>query len=209
MTTNYDNFAKDFSASRQGGWPEFDLVLQYLKKGGRVLDLGCGNGRLRKALGKDLVPQGHYFGLDLSEELLKIAREEFEGDHFFRGDFAEVLPFGDDNFDMVVCIAAFHHLTSKRDQVRFLKECFRVLKPDGIIFVTTWKIPKKHFWPNVLRGRFKNWIVPFGREKAPRVYRRVSGGELQGLLKRAGFGVLQVELFRGRNFVGVGGKSEK
>ena len=84
-----------------------------LKKQDRILDLGCGNGRLRNFLEKDLIPAGNYFGLDISDGLLQIARQNHSMDHFFRGNFAQKLPFGDENFDIVTAIASFHHLLNK------------------------------------------------------------------------------------------------
>lgn len=207
--SQYDQFAKDFHCTRQKSWPEFEIIMPYMQKNDRVLDLGCGNARFRNALDLQLIPEGNYFGLDISEELLKFARAEYPRDHFFRGNFASTLPFGADNFDMVVSIAAFHHLLNPKDQCSYIAECYRVLKPGGIIFLTAWKLPDKYFWQNILMGRFKNWIIPFGPEKHPRTYRRTSARELKKLLKKVGFEVLRGELFRGRNFVVLGRKKMK
>ncbi|MCF7917636.1 class I SAM-dependent methyltransferase [Candidatus Gracilibacteria bacterium] len=206
LMSEYDQFAKDFSRTRQGDWPEFDLIFPHLHKGDRILDLGCGNGRLRKFLSSDIIPQGQYFGLDISEELLRFARTEFPKDHFFRGDFAKKLPFGTDNFNMVISIAAFHHLLSQADQLSFLGECHRILRSGGILFLTTWKLPRKYFWSNFLAGRWKNWIIPFGVEKHFRTYRKVSDSELRKLLKKSKFKVISADLFRNKNYVAIAKK---
>ncbi len=204
--SDYDQFASDFSITRQNAWPEFDLILPYLKPKDRILDLGCGNARFRKFLDPQIIPPGNYFGLDVSGELLKIGREKFPQDHFFHDDFEKELPFGAENFEMVVSIAAFHHLYNRKDQKAFIAECYRVLKPGGILFLTTWKLPMKYFLTNLLRFRWKNWLIPFGKEKHSRIYRRVNNEEMEKLLKKAGFKVLQSELFRERNFLVVGKK---
>jgi ubiquinone/menaquinone biosynthesis C-methylase UbiE len=206
MNSEYDAFAADFSATRKNAWPEFELLFPLLKKQDRILDLGCGNGRLRNFLEPDLIPAGNYFGLDVSDELLKIARQNHSQDHFFRGNFADKLPFGDENFDVVTAIASFHHLLNKKDQHNFLQESYRVLKPKGQIFMTTWKLPQKHFWNNLKKGRLKNWLIPFGKEKFPRIYRKTSQRELGKLLKKNGFKILYCELFREKNFVAIGEK---
>lgn len=208
MPSQYDSFAKDFSATRQKSWPEFDLFLPEIKKMDRVLDLGCGNGRLRNELSTELVPQGNYFGFDISEGLLEIARKNNPKDHFFRGTFAQDLPFGAENFDFIVSIAAFHHLLNEKDQMKCLSECFRILKPGGKIFLSTWILPQKHFWSNFWHGRVftKNWIVPFGKEKHPRTYRWVSEKDLAGLLKKVGFKVIFSKKFENRNFVALAEK---
>jgi len=207
--SEYDVFAQEFSATRKQAWPEFELLFSFLKKGDRVLDLGCGNGRVRDFLNtqeEKIIPDGNYFGFDISTELLRIAEQEFPRDHFFRGDFSRVLPFGGDNFDMVVAIASFHHLTSRKNQILFLNECSRILKQKGVLFLTTWKLPQKFFWWNLFHGRFKNWVIPFGPERHPRTYRRTSEKELASLLKKTGFTVVSSRLFRGRNFVAIGRK---
>ena len=204
MDSQYDQFAQDFSQTRKNAWPEFDILFVEIKKGDRLLDLGCGNGRLRQALHIDLVRDGEYFGFDASEKLLDVARKEFPKDHFFHGDFTKALPFGDDNFEVVSGVASFHHILSTSEQIKFLQECCRILKPGGTLFLTTWKIPKKHFWPNFWKGNGKNWVIPFGVEKHPRTYRKVSGNDLKKLLRRTGFSVESCELLRDRNYVIVG-----
>jgi len=143
MPSQYDAFAQDFSHTRTQPWPEFSLVQEVLKHGDRVLDLGCGNGRLRTSLDARVIPGGNYYGLDISEELLRIARGKYPHDHFFHGDFACELPFGKENFEVVTAIASFHHLLTRREQLRFLEEVRRVLKPGGYLFLTTWKLPRK------------------------------------------------------------------
>jgi ubiquinone/menaquinone biosynthesis C-methylase UbiE len=206
--SQYDKFADDFSETRTHAWPEFDLFIDDIKKFDRILDLGCGNGRLRKFLATDLVRDGDYFGLDVSDELLKIARERYVKDHFFKGDFSQELPFGDENFDFVISIAAFHHLLNKKDQLNFLAECRRILKPGGKIFLTTWILPKKYFWMNFWKGRVftKNWLVPFGKQKFPRIYRWVSDRTLTKLLKKSGFKIEKSGKFKNRNFIVLGQK---
>jgi len=216
MNSQYDEFAEQFSHTRNHFWPEFDLLLPYLEKGDRLLDLGCGNGRLREFLNKitrdkeqdtkKIISEGNYFGLDVSEKLLKIARDKFIRDHFFLKDFSQELPFGNDNFEVVTAIASFHHLLSKTEQTKFLKECYRIIKPGGTIFLTTWKLPEKFFWQNVLKGRLKNWIIPFGSGKLPRTYRKATDKDLRSLLKKAGFKVLKAELFEDRNYVALAKK---
>ncbi|MCF7905895.1 class I SAM-dependent methyltransferase [Candidatus Gracilibacteria bacterium] len=216
--SEYDTFARDFSATRQHAWPEFDMFLPLLRRGDRVLDLGCGNGRLREFINKStsqqvdestskkIIPEGNYFGFDISTELLRIAEKKFPHDHFFRGDFSCTLPFGGDNFNAVVAIASFHHLLSRKPQILFLQECIRILKPGSVLFMTTWQLPRKFFWQNILRGRLKNWIIPFGADRHSRTYRRTSEKELTRLLKKTGFEVVSVRLFQQRNFVAIARK---
>jgi ubiquinone/menaquinone biosynthesis C-methylase UbiE len=196
--SEYDSFAKKFSQTRQSGWPEFELLRPLVKRGERVLDLGCGNGRLRIFLNDCGIKEGEYFGFDASEELLKIARELNPRDHFFHGNFGKKLPFGANQFDVVAAVASFHHLLSKKEQILFFDETFRIMKPNGKLFLTTWKLPKKYFWKNF--GK-KNWNIPFGKEQHPRTYRKTSIKELTRLAKKSGFTIKSCTLFREKNFV--------
>lgn len=207
--SEYDAFAQDFSQTRDRPWPEFDYFMPEIKPAQRLLDLGCGNGRLRKFLPPELIRPGDYFGFDLSEGLLDIARKQFPKDAFFRGDFGKNLPFGAQNFDWVISIAAFHHLLDKKSQAKFLTETHRVLKPNGKIFMTTWVLPSKYFWMNFWRGRTftKNWLIPFGKNKHPRTYRDVREKDLEKLLRQHGFKILRCEQFEDRNFVALAEKA--
>lgn len=211
MHSQYDQFAKNFSDTRQHGWPEFEKIIPLLKKHQRVLDLGCGNGRLRKFLPTDIIPNGFYHGFDLSKNMLAIAKQNFPNDHFFNGSFAKELPFGADNFDLIVSIAAFHHLLTKKEQKQCVSELNRVTKKGGMVFLTTWKIPKKYKKYNWKRkdwwlSGFKNYLVPFGKEKHPRHYRLVSDTELAKMLKKNGFKIISKELFRNKNWIVIAKK---
>jgi len=84
---------------------------------GRVLDLGCGSGRLLGALGG--------VGIDVSAALLRAARDK--GLAVARAD-AHALPFGDAAFDTIIAAnGVFRYL----DPPRALAECARVLAPGG------------------------------------------------------------------------------
>jgi SAM-dependent methyltransferase len=122
-------------------------------------------------------------------------------ENFFVMDFTKKWDFENEKLDLVVGMASFHHILKKSEQRAFMAEAFRTMKSGGALVLTTWVLPKKHFWKNVLRGRFKVWNVPFGKEKHPRFYRKVNGKELTSLAKEAGFVIKKMELSRGKNWV--------
>ena len=70
------------------------FLFKDLKEGEKILDLGCGNGRWYKIFKEKKVD---YFGLDNSEKLIEIAKENFPEAKFFVGD-ALNLPFPDNFF---------------------------------------------------------------------------------------------------------------
>jgi 2-polyprenyl-3-methyl-5-hydroxy-6-metoxy-1,4-benzoquinol methylase len=110
----YQQFAAEFDATRQRVQPGVARMAAEIEPQARVLDLGCGNGSLRRAL----VGSGHrgpYTGLDFSRELLALAAAGAENDPqtaFFQADLSR-----DDwdrqlagLYDVVCAFAALHHL---------------------------------------------------------------------------------------------------
>ena len=92
-----------------------------------ALDLGCGTGEMLKLiLQKD--PFKELYGIDISEEMLAVAKSKLpEQVQLFQGD-SEMLPFSDGSFDVVYCNDSFHHYPSPQN---VLREVHRVMKPGG------------------------------------------------------------------------------
>lgn len=92
-----------------------------------ILDIGCGPGGNIAVL----KPFGRVTGLDNSLEALRYAGEKGY-DNLIKGDILN-LPFQDRAFDIVASLDVFEHL---ENDLRAIQECYRVLKPGGILFVT-------------------------------------------------------------------------
>lgn len=109
--------------------PQDPLVGRLLANGPiRVLDLACGTGNyLRSQTAYHPNAAVEWWGLDLSPEMLALARLKVPSAHLVEGT-AEALPFPDGHFHLVVCHFAFHHFT---DKPRVLDEIHRVLVPGG------------------------------------------------------------------------------
>jgi len=151
--TDYNSFAGQFSQTREYLWDDIKPLLKYIKENDKVLDLGCGNGRLYQILKEK---QGRYVGLDLSEELIKITKEKYPEAEFLVGDMKK-LPFGADNFDIIFCIAAFHHLKTAEERLQSLREMKRVLKPGGKIILVNWNLLGKWGTEKVEKGDYKRF----------------------------------------------------
>jgi SAM-dependent methyltransferase len=116
--------------------PVFEVVLQRtgVGPGTRHLDVGCGAsvaGHMAAARG------ARVWGIDASDALIAIARENTPGGDFRVADF-EALPFGDATFDVVTGFNAFQYAANPAVA---LGEAGRVTKPDGWIVVVTWGPP--------------------------------------------------------------------
>src|SRR3989338_3343675 len=99
-----------------------------LLKGKKILDAGCGGGR-----DVDYFTEEGYdaIGIDLSEGLIKEAKKK-KG-KFMVMDFIK-LSFENETFDGIWSMAGFIH-NSREDVAKSLKEFFRVLKKDGILYI--------------------------------------------------------------------------
>ena len=103
---------------------------------GKVLDIGCGPGHIALQLVTQK-PELEVVGVDLSENMLKIAEEHravcSQGERVsFRMADAKGLDFPDDSFDTVCSNTILHHIP---DPVPFLAEAWRVLKPGGVLLI--------------------------------------------------------------------------
>ena len=98
----------------------------------KVLDVGCGTGRLVKFLNsKGFVA----FGCDSSSNAVRVARK-LNNKLTIKLASATILPFKNNSFDLVTAISLIEHLTQNESK-EFLKETRRILKPKGYIFLVT------------------------------------------------------------------------
>lgn len=134
----------------------------------RLLDLGCGTGALA-ALVLEGVPGARLSCVDLSPEMVEIARKRL-GD---RADVllcdAERLPFRDGSFDVVWCNDSFHHYP---DPERAAFQAWRVLAPGGTFIIGD-------AWQPALARAIMNAWMPHSKEGDVRIY---SEAELRRIL---------------------------
>ncbi len=146
VRSGYNLIAEDFSSKRGNLWPELLLFKKYVKREDRVLDVGCGNGRLA-ALFKNM--DVSYVGVDNSEELIRIARKRTKNIKDPRVEFVRgsgtALPFDEGSFNVVFSVATLHHIPSSKFRLKFLKEAKRVLKKEGVLIVTVWNLWRVKF----------------------------------------------------------------
>ncbi len=92
-----------------------------------LLDCGCGTAPMLELL-KKKYPDRHYTGIDLTPQMIEVARaKHMPGVELVVGD-CEKLPFPDSSFDAVICCQSFHHYPIVQD---FFDSVSRVLRPNG------------------------------------------------------------------------------
>jgi len=126
----YKKNANVFSRTRVNPWPATKSFLDGLKTNSNVLDIGCGNGR-NMFYRDDL----NFTGIELSNELCNIVRDR--GGNVINCNMTK-LDIEDNSFDTIICIAVYHHLDNDKDRKLALNEMYRVLKPNGKLFIQVW-----------------------------------------------------------------------
>lgn len=152
-------------------WTVFKNAIPYQGEG-RILDIGAGSGSFlasMKALGWDS------YGVDISPKAVERARAL--GVKVFQGEVSDA-SFPQRFFDVITLRAVLEHV---HHPVETLREVYRILKDQGIVYVVVPNIASLNFW---LFGRF--W---FGLE-VPRHLYAYSPSVMKCLAKKAGFEVL-------------------
>ena len=103
---------------------------------GRLLDVGCGTGKLLSLL-KDLVEtESHLHGVDVSWERIAAAQERLGEDPVLKVEnVTDMCCLPEEFYDCVVSVLVIHHLPPKQKD-EMIKEMVRVTKPGGTIVVT-------------------------------------------------------------------------
>lgn len=142
IKADYNLIARHFDQTRKFLSPEMKNWKKYIKPGQKILDAGCGNGRLLGLVDRSGV---EYYGIDLSEELIAIAKKECQKYNNLKANFQVAsilnLPLANDIFDVIFCLSVLHHVPSASGRWQAVAEMQRVLKPGGLLIMSNW-----YFW---------------------------------------------------------------
>ena len=145
-----------------------------------ILDLGCGTGSSTLML-KQAFPDAQTIGLDISPYMLTIAEYKAKKAHLkieWQQGLAETTNFRDRSFDLISIAFLFHETPTEISQA-ILKECQRLLKPEGQIVILD---------GNQTRLRKTNWLIELFREPYSQVY---AAGNVDRWLESAEFVAIQ------------------
>ena len=159
-------------------------ALAELKPGEVVLDLGSGGGIDVLLSARRVGPSGKAYGLDMTDEMLEIARQNqkkagVENVEFLKGEI-EAIPLPDASVDVIISNCVINLSADKR---RVLEEALRVLRPGGRFAVSD--IVSRGPVPDSIRGDMELWTGCIAGSLEDAEYRR--------LLAEVGFADIDVE----------------
>jgi len=164
----YTTFARPFAGSRPVSDPALTVILPHIPQHARVLDVGCGNGRLALLLDRER-PGAIYLGVDVVAELIEVARAqadrltaitaEFRIADVTRPGWSDALRTG---FDCAACLAVLHHIPGFDLRLRVLRDIAGLLEPDGRLILSTWQFLENER----MRRKIVGWTESPVSEKA-------------------------------------------
>jgi 2-polyprenyl-3-methyl-5-hydroxy-6-metoxy-1,4-benzoquinol methylase len=159
-------------------------ALAELKPGETVLDLGSGGGIDVLLSAKRVAPSGKAYGLDMTDEMLALARDNrrkagVDNVEFLKGEM-ESIPLPDNSVDVIISNCVIN-LSADKDRV--LQEAFRVLKPGGRFAVSD--IVVRGEVPADIRRSVELWVGCMAGA--------LEENEYLAKLTRAGFEVVNIE----------------
>ena len=160
-----------------------------LQKGSKILDLGCGTGALLKIL-EDRFPSSELTGIDLTEEMLAVAKQKLSDNVELLLGSATNLPFDSKSFDWILMSNVIGHLSDKKAA---LKEVHRVLKNPGKIVITDWT----RDFQTMNLVHFYTKLINYSQ------YRSLRTTELESLLDDCDFNHLHTERYKINWFWGL------
>ncbi len=218
LELGYNLVADKFSGTRAFFWSDLAFIADYIDNGDKILDFGCGNGRLLEILKNKKI---NYAGADISQKLIELAKEKYPefADNFTKISSSTSLPFPDNFFNKIISVAVFHHFPEKYAQ-DMAKELYRVIQPEGTAIVTAWNLFQKKKRKNILSpvviikkifhiGEYAGFsffdiLIPFRNNKGEifkRYHRVYTKKSLANIFLSAGFEIEKCFLANGKNIV--------
>ncbi|MFW9878671.1 MAG: class I SAM-dependent methyltransferase [Candidatus Thorarchaeota archaeon] len=164
--SSFNKIAEDYHLKRKKPWRPLEFFLKFLRKKGysfkgKILDLGCGNGRNFIIMSS---PPNKLIGIDISLKLLKKAHENLKDINQFSPNYLKYfqlilgditnLPIRQNSMDNIFSIATLHHIKKKSERKRTIYQINKSLRNNGKLILTVWRK-----WQKNLRNYFlSDWF---------------------------------------------------
>lgn len=173
---NFNKQAEIYDKSGDGIFvaPMYDEIIRRIisENPKKILDVGCGTGNILMKLAEN--GNRGLYGLDLSENMIEIAKQKLGNKAELKVGDSEYMPFEDDSFDVLVCNASFHHYPNPQ---KVLLEMKRVLKNNGTLVIGDPSVP-------AIFRQMTNLYCKISNNGDYKIYSRK---EIQSLLIKCGF----------------------
>lgn len=100
-----------------------------------ILDWGCGVGRVVRHL-KEQNPSAELFACDINEQRIIWNKKHYRDIAFSVISYSPPTAYASDHFDLIYGISIFTHIDAASQDL-WLKELYRILKPNGVLLITT------------------------------------------------------------------------
>ncbi|MFA7717600.1 MAG: class I SAM-dependent methyltransferase [Candidatus Absconditabacterales bacterium] len=165
----YDAEAMKYAQTREKHRSEAKVFLDEIhtnsKKSLRILDFGCGSGRLLKQLTEIKGKKITYIGVDLSPKLLSIARKQVKESHkylnctFICEDISKhIKKYRQESFDYIIGVASFQHIPTNKERFYLTKSFYRLLHYGGKLMMTNWSFSRRFL------RKYQHEIIKAGRK---------------------------------------------
>lgn len=158
----YDCIAQQWHKTRYKPWPRVtEFIKTYCTQPAQIVaDIGCGNGKNIPAFAET---NAYCIACDFSLEQVKVASHTTQDAKNItpqklqkpqkpekpRADFlcadALILPYRSNLFDVAICIAVLHHISSYERRLRIVSESLRILRIGGVALFYVWAFEQKEF----------------------------------------------------------------
>jgi len=172
----YNEIAKEFDVTRTYTWKWVGDFLTDIPNQSIICDLGCGNGRNMKS------DRHNFIGIDNCSAFVDLCNNQ--NLNVKKGEMIDI-PMIDGSVDHIICIAAFHHLSTHENRVKALTEMKRILNNNNSkILLSVWskQQPKK---TRVTFDKYGDTMVSW-KHKYDRYYYIFKISELEDIIHEAG-----------------------
>lgn len=146
VKSNFNTIAPHFAQTREFIWPDIAKFLPKITKKTKILDLGCGSGRMSQ-----ITPnKSNYLGIDFAQNLLTIGHKNYQKVKFVLGDITDNKTWTKitqkAKFNLILCIATLHHLPDQSQHQYVVNKVYQNLTKNGYFLVSVWNLWQKKFW---------------------------------------------------------------